>query len=306
MNRAEIRYRLTAALLQAGEPMAVEELCERAGVSKRSLRPVLKEMIDDEQVLEGELVPDKGLPQYCWAARWRKHVEQKAAGAKRRLQRAVDSAKPRGDEPLDIESDSARAFHDFIINDYSPPRGKRFLVFLQCSVRRPFSSSPSHGTMKQAITIATGYDPASEFEQCPAHVVVMASFVGPVPYELQDVYPANVRAGGVKDMPAEMYARYRPILASRMAEYITAHGGKYKKMASFTQSRYGDVMRAAQQIAGVEFPVFPQKDGPRVLKGRKYWDKFWIQLYLEIVRWLTPAERKKAAARLMEAGVQYE
>ena len=63
--------------------------------------------------------------------------------------------------------------------------------------------------MRRAIGVATGYDPAHDFVRCPVHVVVMASYVGPVPYELQDVYPANVRAGGVKHMGEEEYVHAR-------------------------------------------------------------------------------------------------
>jgi hypothetical protein len=40
-------------------------------------------------------------------------------------------------------------------------------------------------------------------------------------------------------------------------------------------------------------------------RPRTYWGKFWIQLYLEIVSWLSPSEKRAARARLRKAGVDY-
>ena len=50
--------------------------------------------------------------------------------------------------------------------------------------------------MRKAIETATGYNPRKHFEKCPVHVVVLASKIGPVLYELENVYPANVKGGG--------------------------------------------------------------------------------------------------------------
>ena len=93
--------------------------------------------------------------------------------------------------------------------------------------------------------------------------------------------------------------------------FFTTHGDNYRRMAAFTSGRYGEVMREAAGIAGVRFPIFPQPDGPRIVhlggsKPRTYWAKFWIQLYLEIVTWLKPAERQGAQARVEGLGVVYQ
>ena len=40
-------------------------------------------------------------------------------------------------------------------------------------------------------------------------------------------------------------------------------------------------------------------------KGRPYWEKYWIQLYLEIVSRLGPAARKQAQARLKKMNIEY-
>jgi hypothetical protein len=170
--------------------------------------------------------------------------------------------------------------------------------------------------MRRAIRVATGYDPRREFEGCPVHVVVLASRIGPVPYELEDVYPANVRGGGVKRLERGRYDRVKPVLADRMAEYILTHGDNYERITAFTEGRYAEVMQAARKIVvarlgeDAHFPVLPEIGGPRITRmgestPHRYWDKYWIQLYLEVVGWLVPDQQALAEARLKELGVVY-
>ena len=315
MKRNETRHAVISAFLQAGGPLTLDELLGECRTPKQSTVPVLKELVEQGLVAEGQLLPDKPAPQYCWGARWAKVTARRAADSQQGLQTTVDSARESG-QALDIDSDPIVAFHNYIINEYQPPKDKRFLVFFQCSVRRPFSTSPSHASMRRAITVATGYEPRKDFESCPVHVVV-ASTIGPVPYELEDVYPENVGGGGVKHFHPEHYARVKPILAQRMADYVIAHRGNYDKAATFTEGRYGEVMVEAREIAigqygkALDFPIFPRRNGARVTqmgksKPRQYWAKYWIQLYLEIVSWLGPTQQAEAEARLKKLKVKYE
>ncbi|KKL53251.1 hypothetical protein LCGC14_2277330, partial [marine sediment metagenome] len=131
-----------------------------------------------------------------------------------------------------------------------------------------------------------------------------------VPYELEDVYPANVGGGGVKHFKDDHYDRVKPILARRMADYLRAHAGSYDHFATFTHARYGDVMAEARRLAGVDMAIFPDDAGPIVIdmagsRPRTYWAKYWIQLCLEIIKWLPPAARKQARRRLRERQVHY-
>ena len=267
MNPNEVRYLVISTLLQTNGPLTLTELMGQCGVAEKEILAVLKELVSKNLVIEGELLPftsfegrpDKPALQYCWKARWTKEAERRAARSKQKLQAIV---KPTGivqEDRLDIDSEPVLAFYNYVINEYKPPKDKKFLVFLQCSVRRPFSSSPSHGSMRRAISVATGYDPSpsKNFKSCPVHVVVLASKIGPVPYELEDIYPANVRGGGVKHFDRSYYAKVKPILAERMAQYIIAHRDNYDRMATFTESRYGEVMEEAKNIAAVDFPVLP-------------------------------------------------
>ena len=306
----EIRYRLIATLLQADGPLALDPLARESGVARAKLKPVLQKLVGEGAVVEGELVAGKPSPQYCWAERWARKVGREAVDSLQRIRAVVAPAEREGKRHLPIDSKAMLDFSRFVTEEYAPPKDKRILVFFQCSVRRPFSTSPSHGSMRRAVYAATGFWPRKEFDQCPVHVVVLASTLGPVPYELEDVFPANVGGGGVKHFSDEHYAHVKPILAERMAAYITAHRKSYDHITTFTDGRYGEVMALASEIAGVDFPIYPVKGGPRVLdldgsKPRTYWQKFWIQLALQIIDWLDPDQQAAARRRLKQLKVEY-
>jgi hypothetical protein len=308
MNQNETRYKVISALLQADEPLALRELVDRSGFPEERVSRIVEELAAEDLIVQGELLPGEPGRHFCWGARWAGEAERRAAGQRERLRAIVGPPEVTSGYKLQIDDEAVLAFHNFVVNDYAPPADKRFLVFLQCSVRRPFSSAPSHASMRRAISVATGHDPAKDFGLCPVHVVVLASKIGPVPYELEDVYPANVSAGGVKQFDTAVYARLKPILAQRMAEYMIAYRGNYDRMATFTDGRYGQVMREAKKLAGVEFPVLPSRRGPQVTRmgdsrPRRYWEKYWIQLYLEIVSWLEPEQRARAEERLKSLDV---
>lgn len=310
MNQSEVRYRVIATLLQADGPLTLMELVDRCEMAEEEIRPVLRELVGENLVVEGQLLPDEAAPHYRWAARWAREAEAQTLSSRRKLQAIVRSSAVAQEDEIDVDIESALAFHDYVINAYRPPEDKRLCVFLQCSVRRPFSLSPSHASMRRAISVATGYDPREDFERCPVHVVVLASKIGPVPYELEDVHPANVRAGGVKHFDRATYARVKPILAERMAQYIMAHKDSYDRMATFTEGRYAEVMQEAKKRAALDFRVLPRLDGPRITRmGRstplRYWEKYWIQLYLEIVSWLGPVMQAQAEVRLRAMDVEY-
>ena len=309
-NRYEVRHRIVTALLQADGPLTLDELIEQGRVAKGPALAALEELAANGLVVQGPLL--EGVPgeQYRWAARWEADSRRQAAAARRKLQETTNPAQVLPAGQLGIDSPTIRAFHDYIVHDYTPPKDKRMLVFFQCSVRRPFSTSPSHASMRRGVEVATGFDPARDFDRCPVHVVVLASTIGPVPYELEDVYPANVGGLGVKQFSGERYQRVRPFLASRMAEYITVHRGSYDHVAAFADGRYGEVVAEAGKIAGAELLIFPDKTGPIVLRvgpsrPRTYWQKYWIQLSLAIAGWMGPTAQRQMSRRLKERLVEY-
>jgi len=300
MISPEIRQGLVQAFLRAGTPLNRAGLAE-GGMEGADVEAAIEELLDDRLVVG--LGPARPDPPLAWAARWQAELERRTAATMADLRRVVSAAGDVPDSELDVESPPSRAFCEFLATHYLPPEDKRILCLLQCSVRRPFSSSPSHASIRRAIRLATGFEPAAEFAQCPVHVVVVASKVGPVPYELQGCYPANVGGGGVKHFDADRYERVGPVLAARVADYLVAHSSVYDHAVGFGDGRYGEVMRCAATLARRELVVLPDERGERVIRmgrshPRQYWQKYWIQVFRTIAQWLRPAERARAEGRL--------
>ncbi len=300
----EARHEVISALLQAEGPLTCREVAAQCKVG--AVAGLLEELRDDGLVAEGRW--GGRVPQYRWAARWHEELRRQTARTARELSARMQAA---GSVTADVFGEAARIFSEYVVEEYRPPADKRLLVFLQCSVGRPFGGTPSHGSMRRAITVATGHDAWREFEACPVHVVVLASELGPVPYELQDVPPANISSLGVKQFGPERYTRARPVLAARLAAYLRAHGSNYDRVATFTEGRYGEVMDDVRKLTGREMAIFPDPAGPAITRmgrsrPRTYWHTYWIQLYLEIVSWLSPGAQAEAARRLEGLDVEWE
>jgi hypothetical protein len=321
VNHNELRYRVISTLLQADRPLTLPQIAAGCGPEASSapdatLLAVLEELSENAQVVQGTLLPDLPAPQFAWRTRWELEAQSRASLVRQELRSSLETVERVPPAALAVDSRPSVAFHRYLISDeYAPPQSKRYLVFLQCSVRRPFSTAPSHAPMRRAIRTATGYDPRQDLA-CPVHVVVLASKIGPVPYELEDLYPANVRGGGVKHLDRETYQRVKPILAKRMADYLRAYGPRYEQITSFTEGRYADVLEQAQVIMSQQaepsrhFTILPRTDGPVVTRmnksrPRQYWARYWIQLYLEIAGWLDPDQQRQADARLSSLRVEY-
>ena len=273
--------------------MTLAEVVEATGVRRAACLSALDALEEAGDVRCGELIEGEPGPQYAWR-------KLPAEDTSRRV-------------PPGLNSELVKRFNGFVVNDYKPPAGKKHLVFFQCSVRRPFSTSPSQASMRRAVQMATGYDPAprNDFAKCPVHVVVLASLVGPVPYDLEELYPATVSFGGVGHFSDADYAIVRPILAERMAAYIKKNKRRYKSYATFTSGRYGEVMADAAEIAGVDVAICPDPAGPRVIRmgdsrPRAYWQKYWIQLCLELADQLGPTAKTACLKRLADHNVVYE
>jgi hypothetical protein len=305
MEHEAERRRLLDALWGAAEPLSANSAAARAHLPRALTAKMLEELAVEGRI--SRLANGLAEPRYGWSARRDPHAWTRAADELRQLM--PSDADPPGIPP-DIESTPARAFCRYVLERYRPPEGKRFLALFQCSVGRPFSKTGSHAFMRRAVSVATGFDPARDFADCPVHVVVLASNIGPVPYELEDVYPANVRGHGVKQFSDTHYARCVPILAERMAAYLVRHGQHYAHLAAFGEGRYADVLHRASELAHVQFPIYPVPGGAEVVRmgrsrPRTYWQRYWIQLYLEIESWLGPGEQAAARERLRALDVQY-
>jgi hypothetical protein len=289
MTHQEARFRLATVLLRAGGPLTLRELASAAEVTGVFAREAADGLVDAGDVL---LVEERGVePRYRWAA-------ELDAGSKQ--------SPP---TPPALASMVVRHFVEYVLHGYSPPAQARVLAVFQCCVGRPFYRTQSHAFMRHAVQAATGEDPYHQATTCPVHVVVLGSWIGPVPYELQNVYPATVSAGGVKQMSEAAYARAKPVLVERMAEYLRVHGSRYESVVTFTDGRYADVMREAARVSRRTVTVLPEASGARVERyqggrPRTYWQRYWVQLALELGRLAGSRGYAATLRRLREMGVE--
>jgi hypothetical protein len=68
MNKNEVHYQLISTLLQAGGPSTFTEPLVECGFAEKEIPLVLKEFVNENPVVGGELVYGKPSPQYCWRA----------------------------------------------------------------------------------------------------------------------------------------------------------------------------------------------------------------------------------------------
>jgi hypothetical protein len=301
---------LYPALLGAEEPLTAESLAEAAGLGMGEAREALESLARAGRVVAGRLVRDSPERLYRWADHWVRELERRTEAAREQLRTRVAEAGPWTPLPPEPSGPAAGAFAEYVCTEYRPPEDKRLLVILQCSVRRPFSSSPSHASMRRAISVATGLDPAHEFARCPVHVVVLASRIGPVPYELESIHPASVSCGGVKALSPDEYLRIEPVLAERFARYLTVQRAAYDHVATFTEGRYAEVIAHASELSGTPVTLLPREPGPLILRRgrtrpRKYWEQRWLQLTLALLEWLRPEAQPAAQARLAAEDLEW-
>ena len=266
MTHPEARFRLATVLLSSPNPLTLRELASSAELTGIFAREAAERLVESGQAVL--LESQAGEPRYRWAT-------ELDAGSRQRL-------------PA-LNSTVVHHFMDYVLHDYTPPQQARVLAIFQCCVGRPFYRTQSHAFMRHAVAAATGLDPYHEATTCPVHVVVLASWIGPVPYELQNVYPVTVSAGGVKQMSDTTYASARPILVDRMSAYIMRHASHYRHILTFTDGRYAQIMHDVARQTGRPIVILPDPRGPRVLryKGgapRTYWQRSWVQLALGIAR----------------------
>jgi len=83
MNRKELRHRLISVLLQAAGPLDLGELAAQCGADPKDVLRALKDLLAEDRVVQGLLLPDRPGPQYRWAARWEEQAKELAAGSRK-------------------------------------------------------------------------------------------------------------------------------------------------------------------------------------------------------------------------------
>jgi len=108
-----------------------------------------------------------------------------------------------------------RRFARRVQERYEPPAGRRVLVLLPCSARKPYSASQSHRKFVEAV---------ADFRGC-LHELILTSPLGVVPRELELAYPA-----AFYDIPVTGYwdAEERAWVASCLRAYLERNLQNYE------------------------------------------------------------------------------
>ncbi len=112
-------------------------------------------------------------------------------------------------------------WQDYILRWYSPPAGKKTLLFLPCSYAKPYSRSRTH---KGIINVLREHSGIHE---------VMLSNAGVVPREFEDYYPFNSYDWDESKETGEIKQRYIEVTKERIRRYLKTHGSHYRGVFCF-------------------------------------------------------------------------
>ena len=115
-------------------------------------------------------------------------------------------------------------WQDYLIRWYIPPTGKKFLLFLPCSYKKPYSKSETHKRIISKLKNLKNYNKIHE---------IMISNAGVVPREFENYYPFNSYDWDEKKETEEIKMRYIDVTKNRIKKYIQRHIKNYLKIFCF-------------------------------------------------------------------------
>jgi len=68
MKRTDARRTLLAKFLQTSGPVTLQEVCDRFGLSARTVAKILEDLVEEGSVAKGDFRPERPSPQFCWQA----------------------------------------------------------------------------------------------------------------------------------------------------------------------------------------------------------------------------------------------
>jgi archaeosine synthase len=138
--------------------------------------------------------------------------------------------------PESYNSPAVRRFREYVATRYTPPLGKRLVLLLPCSARKPYSESKSHKRYLSAVESALGRSTGAI-----SHAI-LTSPLGLVPRELERSYPASVY-----DIPVTGDWDHEEIRIG--AEALKKHLAKFEDDAvivAHTSGGYVSIVKAAE------------------------------------------------------------
>ncbi len=148
--------------------------------------------------------------------------------------------------------------HERVIHSYRPRRRYKLGLFLPCSYGKPYSQSYIHYMIRRVLApwIRAGL----------LHEIILTN-AGVVPRELEEHWPYTAYDWNPAYETPQVKECYRRILASRIEDYLRAHGGHYEGFAAYLRWN-SDSWAALQEAAGA-LGVRVENLAPREVPGRE-------------------------------------
>lgn len=128
-------------------------------------------------------------------------------------------------------------FNDRVMERYQKPDLDNLLI-LPCSARKPYSLSPSHRTIIDAVLPFRKY----------LHEVILTSPLGIVPRELELIYPASAY-----DIPVTGEWTHEEVEWGRDCLKRFLDKNKYKKIIAHVEGPYKDICKSVEDELGLSF-----------------------------------------------------
>jgi archaeosine synthase len=142
------------------------------------------------------------------------------------------------------------AAHRHIIRHYTPP-AREIAIFLPCSMKKPYSTSPSHKVFRTAIS--------SVLPEERYHIVVFGT-CGVVPGELEGMYPfAHYRYMLGKCTSERVRRDFLAIETGRLRAYLTATKAAYRHRVAYCLGSFRKAMQNAAEQTGIEVVLCPSE-----------------------------------------------
>jgi archaeosine synthase len=143
------------------------------------------------------------------------------------------------------------AAHRYIIRHYVPP-AREVCIFLPCSMKKPYSTSPSHMVFREVIGAVL---PEEHY-----HTVVFGT-CGVVPGELEGMYPfAHYRYMLGKSKSERVRRDFLAIETGRLEAYLTKTKPVYRTRLAYCLGSFREAMREASKRTGIDVALCPSEE----------------------------------------------
>jgi|Deesub1362A_J573_1020465.scaffolds.fasta_scaffold00610_15 predicted RNA-binding protein len=150
-----------------------------------------------------------------------------------------------------LEHPDLKKANDWILRNYEPPK-RELCIFVPCSKRKPYHTSPSHRAYDQVIFSLVPHD--------KVHIVTFGT-CGIVPRELDEVYPfAHYDFVLGKCNVIKIKEKFVKEESKRLGEYLIKTEKFYRKRIAYCIGDFRRAMEKAVEMSGVKVTIVPRKE----------------------------------------------